>query len=189
MSRNSYLTKTKHGIYYFRAVIPAHVRARFPNVKREARRSLNTSNRASAERQARILWCELNFAWEASIILMDNIEQQISKFEQYLSAELANELGSDQHKTVQKTVEQLKTRYRWLKDRKRAEEVLSVDDIEPLYRKYLPIYREAAGEAKKIQRQNTLSEALSHFGVGDGVSVQSAQQIVAEAQTDKGPTY
>jgi hypothetical protein len=52
MKISAYLWRNRHGTWYFRAVIPQHLRHHFPQ-RREIRRSLQTDSRAFALRVAR----------------------------------------------------------------------------------------------------------------------------------------
>lgn len=56
----SYLWCGRHGLWFFRAVIPKSLRDYFPNHKREFRRSLRTDSRLEAVRRARILRVEVD---------------------------------------------------------------------------------------------------------------------------------
>ena len=48
----AYIWRNRYGIWYFRAIIPEHLRQHFPNHRREIRRSLRTGNKAQAVRLA-----------------------------------------------------------------------------------------------------------------------------------------
>lgn len=62
MKTSAYLWKNRHGIWYFRAVIPTQLRLHFPLNKREIRRSLSTDSRQRAvvlARRYRVAFDEL----------------------------------------------------------------------------------------------------------------------------------
>lgn len=52
-----YLSTNRHGTYYFRIVIPAHLRTFFSN-QREIRRSLSTDSKREAIVKAKLLWAD-----------------------------------------------------------------------------------------------------------------------------------
>ena len=53
ISTSAYVGKHRHGIYYFRAVIPQDLRQHFPNNRREIKRSLKTDSKKLAIVRAR----------------------------------------------------------------------------------------------------------------------------------------
>ncbi len=55
----SYVSKSRHGIYYFRCRIPLSVRNKYNLSKAEIKKSLHTSNHSDAVKKARRLWIEL----------------------------------------------------------------------------------------------------------------------------------
>lgn len=55
----AHLSRAPNGVYYFRIVIPEHVRARFPHLPREVRRSTKTSAKVPALEKARRICGEL----------------------------------------------------------------------------------------------------------------------------------
>ncbi len=56
MGLPAFITKNRHGTYYFRLVIPKELKGFFPAGQREIRRSLGTTSRKEAIRLARIFW-------------------------------------------------------------------------------------------------------------------------------------
>lgn len=51
-----YIIKNHNGIYYFRYVIPKHLRHKFPNNNREIRRTLHTRSKHEAVKKAKFYW-------------------------------------------------------------------------------------------------------------------------------------
>jgi integrase len=51
-----YIIKNHNGIYYFRYVIPEHLRHKFPNNRREIRRTLHTRSKHEAVKKAKFYW-------------------------------------------------------------------------------------------------------------------------------------
>ena len=56
MGLPGFITKNRHGTYYFRLVIPKDLKRFFPLGQREIRRSLGTGNKREAIRLARVYW-------------------------------------------------------------------------------------------------------------------------------------
>lgn len=54
-----YVIKNHNGIYYFRYVIPKHLRRKFPHNKREIRRTLNTRSKYEAVKKAKYYWVSI----------------------------------------------------------------------------------------------------------------------------------
>jgi integrase len=69
----SYLWLSRHGLYYARVVIPAPLRDRFPNNKREIRRSLKTGNRREAMKRARAVLVELDHMFQQLVVSADAV--------------------------------------------------------------------------------------------------------------------
>ena len=57
----SYISKSRHGIYYFRCRIPLEVKKQYNISRNEVRKSLRTSNYSEALRKARKLWVEMTY--------------------------------------------------------------------------------------------------------------------------------
>jgi len=55
----SHISRTRNGIYYFRLVIPKHLREQL-NYKREFTRTLRTENKHTAVKRARVLMVEMD---------------------------------------------------------------------------------------------------------------------------------
>ncbi|MEX1668364.1 DUF6538 domain-containing protein [Zhongshania guokunii] len=76
MAKNpSYVTRTKHGIYYFQIAVPRHLNSK----KTIIRKSLRTRCRRDALAQARQWWINMtknNFEWEDQAQLDDNLYRQ-----------------------------------------------------------------------------------------------------------------
>ncbi|WP_348757213.1 DUF6538 domain-containing protein [Candidatus Methylocalor cossyra] len=49
----AYITKNRHGTFYFRLIIPVRLRPYFPHHRRELKRSLGTDSRREAIQRAR----------------------------------------------------------------------------------------------------------------------------------------
>jgi len=60
MKISAHLWRNQHGTWYFRAVIPKHLRHHFPQHRREIRRSLRTDSRTRAVRLARAVRVEFD---------------------------------------------------------------------------------------------------------------------------------
>jgi hypothetical protein len=84
----SYLSLSRHGIYYFRCRIPLETKKQYNISKNEVRKSLHTSNHGEALRKARRLWVEMAY---------NNIEEMYADIEHHdemlkRGRELYNEL-------------------------------------------------------------------------------------------------
>jgi hypothetical protein len=58
-SKASHLSRSRHGIWYFRWRVPANVRARHPDLPKELKRSTKTADTRRARAIAREMYCEL----------------------------------------------------------------------------------------------------------------------------------
>lgn len=70
-----YIIRNHNGIYYFRYIIPTLHRHKFPNNKREFRRTLNTRNKSEAIKRAKFYWVKLMTS--KKIDLDDDLDVQI----------------------------------------------------------------------------------------------------------------
>ena len=74
-SKASHLSRSRHGIWYFRWRIPADVRARHPDLPKELKRSTKTADTRRARAIARELYCE--------VLLRYAIGQDMSYFDSF----------------------------------------------------------------------------------------------------------
>src|SRR5438309_68387 len=116
MKLPSYLYTSRHGVYYFRTVIPLALRPYFPHT--ELRRSLHTSDRRQAARLAKAwsvgiddLFSAIDFTMDYQDIkklVQDHFDAQTEAFNNNLAKNGPQTWGSIYRELIFKRVEELK---------------------------------------------------------------------------------
>jgi hypothetical protein len=73
MRHAQYLYRSRHGIYYFRVVVPKHLRSAHPKLPNELKASLKCSNRRVATTLAR----QFYLGWSEAKTILENAVEEI----------------------------------------------------------------------------------------------------------------
>lgn len=113
MGLPGFITKNRHGTYYFRLVIPKDLKRFFPPGQREIRRSLGTENKREAIRLARIFWTATVLGFDEmrktdEINPVDEQDEDWTKEKQQGKEFLAKAYANARVKSAREKVEQRK---------------------------------------------------------------------------------